>query len=199
MTIADLSAIIAKVKVDETDVVRVQMGDSVEVTIDAFPDSTFAGRVTKISNAAAVAASPGATSDRAVDFEVEVTLDTPPAGIRPDLSATARVITDMRQQVISIPIIALTVRQHEDLPNELKPAEPAAKDRDREGVFVVQGGIATFRPVRVGIAGDEFFEVLEGLQAGDTVVAGPYQSVRDMRDSTKVKPMKDVRPGTAKP
>ena len=199
MTIADLSAIIAKVKVDETDVVRVQMGDSVEVTIDAFPDSTFAGRVTKISNAAAVAASPGATSDRAVDFEVEVTLDTPPAGIRPDLSATARVITDVRNQVLSIPIIALTVRQHEDLPNELKPAEPASRHRDREGVFVVQSGTATFRPVRVGIAGDEYFEVLDGLQAGDTVVAGPYQSVRDMRDSTKVRPMKDARPGAATP
>ena len=198
MTVADLSRILAKVKVDETDVVRVQLGDSVEVTIDAFPDSTFTGRVTKISNAATVAstASAGSSTDRAVDFDVEVTLDNPPEAIRPDLSATARVVTDTRNQALSIPIIALTVRQHQDLPNELKPASGAGADaeKDREGVFVVQNGIATFRPVRVGIAGDEFFEVLDGLQAGDSIVAGPYQVVRDLKDSTRVKATKAVIP-----
>jgi len=194
MTIADLSRILAKVKVDETDVVRVQLGDSVEVTIDAFPDSTFTGRVTKISNAATVASTStsGSSTDRAVDFDVEVTLDNPPEAIRPDLSATARIVTDTRTQALSIPIIALTVRQHEDLPNELKPAAgtttpTADKEKDREGVFVVQNGIATFQPVKVGIAGDEYFEVLEGLKTGDSIVAGPYQVVRDLKDSTRVK------------
>ena len=67
------------------------------------------------------------------------------------------------------------------------------KKKDREGVFVVQGGIAMFRPVKVGIAGDEHFEVLDGLKAGDTVVAGPYQAVRDLKDSTKVRQAKDVK------
>jgi len=196
MTIADLSRILAKVKVDETDVVRVHLGDSVEVSIDAFPDSTFPGRVTKISNAATVAATSNSSSDRAVDFDVEVTLDAPPGGIRPDLSATARIVTDTRNEALSIPIIALTVRQHEDLPNELKPEAARPQDRDREGVFVVQNGVATFRPVRVGIAGDEHFEVLEGLGAGDSIVAGPYQSVRDMKDSTRVKATKDERAKT---
>lgn len=195
MTIADLSRILAKVKVDETDVVRVSLGDSVEVTIDAFPDSAFVGRVTKIANAATVATATtaGGSTDRAVDFEVEVTLTTPPAGIRPDLSATARIVTDTRSQVLAIPIIALTVRQHEDLPNELKPAGPARGRTDREGAFVVRAGIATFTPVRVGIAGDEYFEVLEGLAAGDSIVSGPYQAVRDMKDSTRVRPAKEVR------
>jgi len=197
MTVADLSRILAKVKVDETDVVRVHLGDSVDVSIDAFPDSTFPGRVTKISNAATVAAgSSASSSDRAVDFDVEVTLDAPPSGIRPDLSATARIITDTRDQALSIPIIALTVRQHEDLPNELKPATGSGADRDREGVFVVTNGVATFKPVRVGIAGDEHFEVIEGLASGDSIVAGPYQSVRDMKDSTRVKPARDDRPKT---
>lgn len=199
MTIADLSRILAKVKVDETDVVRVHLGDSVAVTIDAFPDSTFAGRVTKISNAAAVATTTtGGSTDRAVDFDVEVTLDAPPAGIRPDLSATARIVTDTRSQSLSIPIIALTVREHEDLPSELKPASAGTARKDREGVFVVQGGIATFRPVKVGIAGDEYFEVLEGLAAGDSIIAGPYQAVRDMRDSTRVKPAKDAKGAPAR-
>ncbi|MBM4187631.1 MAG: efflux RND transporter periplasmic adaptor subunit [Gemmatimonadetes bacterium] len=200
MTIADLGKIIAKVKVDETDVVKVHLGDSVEVTIDAFQDSAFAGRVTKISNAATVAGSTqsGSSTDRAVDFDVEVILDSPPAGIRPDLSATARVVTDTRSNAVAIPIIALTVRQHEELPNELKPAESAAakKEKDREGVFVVANGIATFRAVKVGIAGDEFFEVLDGLRPGDSIVAGPYQAVRDMKDSTRVRQAKDAKTGT---
>jgi HlyD family secretion protein len=203
MTIADLGKIIAKVKVDETDVVRVHLGDSVEVTIDAFQDSAFVGRVTKISNSATVAASQASGStDRAVDFDVEVTLDDPPSGIRPDLSATARVVTDTRSKALAIPIIALTVRQHEELPNELKPEQSAGpttgakkKEKDREGVFVVRNGVATFQAVRVGIAGDEYFEVLEGLKRGDSIVAGPYQAVRDMKDSTKVRQSKEEKGG----
>jgi HlyD family secretion protein len=194
LTIADLSVILAKVDVDETDVVRLSLGDSVSVAIDAFPDTAFIGRVTKIGNSAKLAASSGASQDRAVDFQVEVRLENPPEDIRPDLSATARIVTDTRQDALSIPIIALTVREHEDLPNELKQAAPApgdtgkgGKKKEREGVFVVRNGIAMFRPVKVGIAGEEHFEVVDGLQAGDTVVAGPYQAIRDMKDSTKVR------------
>ena len=203
MTVADLGTILAKVKVDETDVVRVHLGDSVQVTIDAFPDSSFVGRVTKISNAAATSAqASGGSSDRAVDFDVEVTLDNPPAGVRPDLSTTARIVTDTRSRTVAIPIIALTVRQHEELPNELK--DPAAtkalttKQKDREGVFVITNGVATFRPVKVGIAGDEFFEVIAGVKTGDSIVAGPYQAVRDMKDSTRVKSAKNEK-GSKKP
>ena len=123
MTIADLSTILAKVQVDETDVVRLQRGDSVDVSIDAYPDTTFLGRVTKISNAAKLsqtaAGAQTGTNDRAVDFDVEITLSNPPADIRPDLSCTARIVTDTRKNVLSVPIIALTVREHEKLPNEV--------------------------------------------------------------------------------
>src|SRR5207245_10907165 len=109
MTISDLSVIQAKVQVDETDVVRLHLGDSVEVSIDAFPDTTFLGRVTKVSNSSARdATSTSAQNDRAVDYDVEVTLDKPPTDIRPDLSATARIVTDTRREALSIPIIALT-------------------------------------------------------------------------------------------
>jgi HlyD family secretion protein len=204
MTIADLSVVLSKVKVDETDVVRLHLRDSVSVSIDAFPDTTFVGRVTKISNSAQLSqtgAASGGSADRAVDFDVEITLDHPPADIRPDLSSTARIVTDTRKQTLSIPIIALTVRQHEDVPNETKAGPGAAvgaptsdkKPKEREGVFVVKNGIAMFRPVKVGIAGDEHFEVIDGLKAGDTVVAGPYQAVRDLKDSTKVKMAKDAK------
>ncbi len=198
MRIADLSVIQALVKVDETDVVRLELGDSVSVAIDAFPDTTFVGRVTKVANSAATAAAGGASADRAVDFEVEVTLTNPPADVRPDLSMTARIVTDVRKGGLSIPIIALTTRPDSTPGTDASAAAGAPltatsdtaagkKPKDREGVFVVENGIARFRPVKVGIAGDEHFEVLTGLKVGETIVAGSYQAIRDLKDSSKVK------------
>ncbi len=193
MTIADLSVILAKVQVDETDVVRLHLGDSVRVNIDAFPDTAFVGRVTKISNSAQLTATQTASgsADKAVDFDVEVTLAHPPADVRPDLSSTARIITATRKSALAIPIIALTVRANEAVPNESKkPADTTKKagdKKDTEGVFVVKDGVATFRPVKVGIAGDEDFEVLDGLKQGETIVSGSYQAIRDLHDGAKVK------------
>jgi HlyD family secretion protein len=196
MTIADLSVILAKVEVDETDVVRLNHKDSVEITIDAYPDTTFWGDVSKISHSARLTPTETASgsTDRAVDFDVEITLRKPPADIRPDLSCTARIITDTRDQVLSIPIIALTVRQHEKLPNESQQLEPPVdtlrarfKKREAEGVFVVRNGVATFRPVKTGVAGEEYFEVVDGLREGETIAAGTYQAIRDLKDGSKVR------------
>ena len=194
MTVADLSVILAKVQVDETDVVRLKPGDSVEVNIDAYPDTTFSGRVTKISHSAKLTPTQTASgsSDRAVDFDVEITLKNPPPDIRPDLSSTARIVTDTRKNAVSIPIIALTVREHEKVPNESEGGPTAERLRARfnkkeaEGVFVVREGKATFRPVKVGVAGDEYFEVLDGLREGETIVAGTYQAIRDLKDGARV-------------
>jgi HlyD family secretion protein len=194
LTIADLSVILAKVQVDETDVVRLTHDDSVEVTIDAYPDSTFIGRVTRVSQSAKLTstATASGSNDRAVDFDVEITLETPPGDIRPDLSCTARIVTDTRGNALSIPIIALTVRDHERLPNENNPALDTMTrrrpgEREEEGVFLVQNGVASFRPVKVGIAGDEYFEVVDGLRGGETIVAGTYQAIRDLKDGAKVR------------
>ncbi|MCZ6916735.1 MAG: efflux RND transporter periplasmic adaptor subunit [Gemmatimonadetes bacterium] len=184
MTVSDLSVIQVNVQVDETDVVRIAEGDSTIVTIDAFPDTTFSGRVTKISQSAVVAAASGA-GDRAVDYDVEITLDDPPPGVRPDLSATAEIVTDTRDDVLSIPIIALTVREHQPLSTENMPRDTSKTET--EGAFVVIDGVAYFRPVRVGIAGDEHFEVLSGLSLGDSIVAGPYQTIRTLSDSSLVR------------
>jgi HlyD family secretion protein len=188
MTVSDLSVIQVNVRVDETDVVRITRGDSTEITIDAFPDTAFAGRVTKIAQSAVrtAATSAGATN-QAVDYEVEVTLEDPPAGIRPDLSATAKIVTATRDSALSIPIIALTVREHQPISTEVAPQDTARTQRETEGVFVVRQGVARFVPVRVGIAGEEHFEVLSGLAEGDSIVAGPYQTIRDLKDSTAVK------------
>jgi HlyD family secretion protein len=195
MTIADLSVILAKVQVDETDVVRLSQRDSAEITIDAYPDTTFTGRVTKVSQSAKLTATQTASgsSDRAVDFDVEITLKAPPQDIRPDLSCTARIVTDTRNEALSIPIIALTVRDHEKVPNELDSAPPVDtlrarfRKREAEGVFIVRNGVATFRPVKTGVAGDEYFEVTDGLREGETIVAGTYQAIRDLKDGAKVR------------
>ncbi len=219
LTISDLSVIQTKVQVDETDVVRLHMGDSVDVTIDAFPDTTFIGRVTKVSNSAILTAASAAAgqSDRAVDYEVEITLSNPPAEVRPDLSATARIITDTRKQALAIPIIALTVRENTPISTEQRSGgrgtaqaatpRPAAADtgkrgaankKETEGVFLVHSGIATFHPVKVGIAGEEHFEVVEGVHQGDTIVAGPYQAIRDLKEGARVRPSKESSDTTAR-
>ena len=195
MTIADLSVILAKVQVDETDIVRLTQRDSTEITIDAYPDTTFTGRVTKVSHSAKLTPTQTASgsNDRAVDFDVEITLQAPPPDIRPDLSCTARIVTDTRSNALSIPIIALTVRDHEKIPNESDSAPPVDtlrakfRKKEAEGVFVVRNGVATFRPVKTGVAGDEHFEVIEGLREGETIVAGTYQAIRDLKDGAKVR------------
>ena len=192
MTISDLSVIQTLVQVDETDVVRLHLGDSVDVSIDAFPDSTFSGRVTKISDSSVLPAGAAAQTGQnttAVDYDVEVTLTKPPANVRPDLSATARIITDTRKQALSIPIIALTQRDNKPVVTEGHKPDTAStkKAAQTEGVFVVTNGKATFRPVKVGIAGDQYFEVLDGLKGGETIVAGPYQAIRDLKDGAAVR------------
>jgi len=210
LTISDLSVIQTKVQVDETDVVRLHLGDSVEVTIDAFPDTTFIGRVTKVSNSAiltAASAVGGSQSDRAVDYEVEITLVNPPAEVRPDLSATARIVTDTRKQALAIPIIALTVRENTPISTEHRPARGTAEaatprdtshrgaqganKKETEGVFLIHSGVATFHAVKVGIAGEEHFEVVEGVHQGDTIVAGPYQAIRDLKEGARVRPSRE--------
>ena len=202
LTIADMSVLETKVKVDETDVARIALGDSAVIQIDAFPDTTFIGKVTKISNSSVKgAATSGA--DQAVDYEVTIQLVSTPSETRPDFSATAKIITDSRKQVLSIPIIALTVRENEALTKgdtavglgKAKPKKEVGK-KDVEGVFVVgTDNKVTFRPVKVGIAGEKHFEVLNGLKAGDKIVAGTYQAIRELKDGavvreTKVDPKK---------
>ncbi|UCG86969.1 MAG: efflux RND transporter periplasmic adaptor subunit [Gemmatimonadota bacterium] len=187
LTVSDLSVIQVNVRVDETDVVRLHMGDSTDVEIDAYPDTVFSGRVTKIAQSAVRVAAAGSGGDQAVDYDVEITLDNPPPDIRPDLSATAKIITATRDSALSIPIIALTVREHTPISTETAPADTTTAEV--EGVFVVVDGVAQFRPVDVGIAGEEHFEVLAGLSRGDTIVAGPYQTIRDLSDSTHVRAM----------
>ena len=197
LTIADMSILESKVKVDETDVARIAVGDSAVVQIDAFPDTTFLGRVIEIAHSSVRNAAGAASQDQSIDYEVTIQLINPPPDSRPDFSATAKIVTDTRTQVLSIPIIALTVRENEELTGEDSavtvgrgPAKQVGK-RDVEGVFIVgTDNKVTFRPVDVGISGDNYFEVVMGVTAGEKIVGGTYQAIQQLRDGALVKEAK---------
>lgn len=205
MTIADMSLITAEVKVDETDIVNVKLGQEADVTIDAIPNKTFKGHVIEIGNTAILRSSGLAASQSAIssqeakDFKVVVALDNPPEEIRPGLSCTTKIITATRQKALSIPIQALTVRQRGDLQPESKKGsnknpdskqDPATVKKNKEelqGVFVVNSGAAHFREVKTGITGTTDIEVLSGLKEGDEIITGSYKVIRTLRNEAKVK------------
>lgn len=206
LTVSDLSVMEVVLEVDETDVPEIALGDSATVDLDAFPDREFAGVVTEIGNSAirSPSASAGSGQTPTIDFEVVVTLQDADVELRPDLSATADLVTATRDNALSIPIIALTVRELS--PDsaaaggavEAASLEAATRESDDEqaedapveveGAYVVREGVASFVPVEVGIAGQEYFEVLSGLAVGDTVVSGPYQIVRALEDGRRIRP-----------
>jgi len=206
MTLADMSVITAEVKVDETDIVNVQMGQQAQVTIDAIPKKTFKAIVTEIGDNAIVRSTGVSTSQQATssqeakDFKVVVTLQDPPDGLRPGLSATAKITTATRGNALTIPIQALTVRRQADLvPKDEKgsvqaaaPPKDPAKDKDKDkqdiqGVFILRNHKAEFVPVDTGIAGTTDIEVLKGLQEGDEIVTGSYKVLRTLRPGSNVK------------
>ena len=200
MTIADMSVITAEVKVDETDIVNVKLGQVADISIDAIPGKTFKGHVIEIGNTAilrstGLAASQSAVSSQeAKDFKVVVGLDNPPSEIRPGLSCTAKVITATKPKAISVPVQAMTVRQKGDLvpivPGKeapvANPQDKAAKE-ELTGVFVVKDGKAEFHKLETGITGATDMEVLSGLNEGDEVITGSYKTIKTLRNEAKVK------------
>ena len=187
LTISDLSVIEVVVQVDETDVPAISIGDSASIRIDAFGDREFTGHVTEIGNSAINPPSRQAAGQQAaIDFEVVLTLELNDAVLRPDLSATADIVTESRSKVLGVPIIALTVREEEPDTSAADYSEDDELD-DVEGVFMVSDGTVTFTAVEVGIAGQEYFEILSGISVGDTVVAGPYQRIRQLRNGDAVR------------
>ena len=206
MTIADMSVITAEVKVDETDIVNIKLGQVADITIDAIPNKTFKGHVTEIGNTAilrstGVAASQSAVSSQeAKDFKVVIAMDNPPDEVRPGLSCTGKITTATRQDTLTIPIQALTVRQRGDLEQPkpggtgnaqaattLDPAAEKAKKEELQGVFVVANGKAEFRKVDTGITGATDIEVTNGLKEGEEIVTGSYQVIRTIKNGATVK------------
>jgi HlyD family secretion protein len=210
MTLSDMSVVTAEVKVDETDIVNVRTGQEADVTIDAVPGKVFKGKVTEIGSQATLRSSGLATTQsttstqEAKDFKVVVTLAAPPDNLRPGLSTTAKIKTAEKKNVVAIPIQALAVRTRKDLEQAAKdaskngnssvtlaaPPPPAPGDPKKEevqGVFVVNGKKAVFRPVETGISGVTDIEVTKGLQPGDEIVVGSYKALRTLKPASSVK------------
>jgi HlyD family secretion protein len=210
LTIADMSIIEAEVEVDETEIPSVRIGQSAKVTIDALPERTFTGKVTEIGNSPIQLAGQTQAGQQATNFKVTVTIDGTIEEARPGFTCSAEITTATRNGVVAVPIQAMAVREliYDDKgqivrqprddsrrhrsggvePTAAAAELPAGQTRkETEGVFVVRDGRAEFVPVKVGIAGDRFFEVLSGLEAKDQVITGPFNNVRNLRDGDEVK------------
>ena len=214
LELADMSVIQAEVEVDETNIPSVQLGQIAKITIDAIPDKAFKGHVTEIGNSPIQATTGAATSTQATNFLVKVMIDEAIPEVRPGFTCTADITTATRKNVVSVPIPAVAVRELVYDANGQVVREPRTDKRRRpsgsgtsavetvasaaelkpgqtrkevEGVFVVREGRAEFVPIKMGIAGDKYFEVLSGLKPSDQVITGPYNSVRGMADGDPVK------------
>src|SRR3954466_2517946 len=212
LELADMGIIQAEVEVDETNVPHVQIGQPAKITIDAIPDRTFKGHVSEIGNSPIqAAAGAAATGTQATNFKVAVILDEKVPDVRPGFTCTADITTATRKDVVAVPIPAVAVREliydasgqivkEPKTDKKRRPAadaapvttstadlKPGQTRKEAEGVFAVRDGKAEFLPIKMGIAGDKYFEVVAGLKAGDQVITGPYNSVRGMADGDLVK------------
>jgi len=212
MTISDMSIVTAEVKVDETDITNVREGQPAEVTIDALPGKTFKGHVSQVgelailrSSGQAATTQTTANTQEARDFKVVVTVDNPPDSLRPGLSATARIQTEQKKDVLTIPIQALAVRTQREIDEAalgkngssvtLAASKPTSgtntgtngQKTDVQGVFVIRGKKAEFVPVQTGVAGVTDIEITNGLKDGDQIVIGSYKALRTLRPGAPIK------------
>jgi HlyD family secretion protein len=208
LIVADMSIIEAEIEVDETDIPSVKLGQKAKVTIDALPDQTFTAKVTEIGNSPINATTTASAVRQATTFKVVVTIDGQIPAVRPGFTCTADITTATRENAVAVPIQALTVRELTfdaqgkvvKAPKPVKGARPSTgaveaaelkpgfKKKETEGVFILdKENHAQFVQVKTGIAGDKYFEVLDGLKAGDRVITGPFSSVRTLTDGSQVK------------
>ena len=218
MTLADMSVITAEVKVDETDIVNIRAGQTVEVTVDALPGKVFKGHVTLAGDPALLRSTGMATlqsttgTEEAKDFKVVVTLDEPSNDLRPGLSTTAKITTAYKQNVLTLPIQAMTMHNPDDdkttnkdqgkVPAASASTHSTAKSAPLQGVYVLENKSgklhAKFVPVTTGITGATDIEVLSGLNEGQEIVTGPYKTLRGLKNNALVKrdTTKPVTPAT---
>jgi HlyD family secretion protein len=202
-----MSVVTAEVKVDETDIVNVKLGQTADVTIDAVPGKSFPGHVTAVGDQALLRSSglastqTEANTQEARDFKVVVQLDNPPDTLRPGLSVTAKIRTAERKNVVTIPIQALAMRSKHDLEEAsqenkgkgdvtlaaAKPVSAADATSDIQGVFVVHDKKVDFVRVQTGVTGVTDIEITSGLKEGDTVVTGSYKALRSLKPGNTIK------------
>jgi HlyD family secretion protein len=209
MTVADLSVMEVEILVDETDIRNVKLGQAAEVRVDALEDMKLAGEVTEIGSSAiprgqtgatATSATSTTTANQAKDFKVTVTLKNPPVSLRPGLNATADITTDTRSAVLAVPIQAVVVRELDKAGKVMEsgtapgatngePPEPVSREKgeEKDGVFVVVEGKATFTPVETGIVGETDVEIVNGLGEGQEIVSGSYKTLRTLKNEARIK------------
>ncbi|MCE9627542.1 MAG: efflux RND transporter periplasmic adaptor subunit [Candidatus Eisenbacteria bacterium] len=202
LVVSDLSRMLVRAEVDETDVVDMQIGQKAKISVDAFPDTTFEGTVTEIGNTAkrsSISSVEGQTN-----FEVKVVFDHQVDAVRPGMTADVDIATGTHEKTLVVPIQAVIIRTQSQLDRAAKkPGQKAPKKktsalaadedtagrRDPEitGVLVVNEGVTKFVPVRTGLASETMIEVTGDLKENDTVVSGPYKALRELKPGAKVK------------
>ncbi len=203
MTIADLSIIEAEIKVDETDIIHLAIGQTADVKVDALPDQILKGHVTEIGNSAITAGATIGGGTEAKDFKVVVQLDNPPKNLRPGLSATVEIMTGKKKNVTAVPLQALVSREVElDAQGKLVPKKERPKEtasdgttsaatekknlKEQQGVFLVKNDKVVFTPVTTGITGSSKIEIISGVKAGDEIVVGSFKVLRTLKDGMTV-------------
>jgi len=203
MTISDMSEIETEVEVDETDIAGVKIGQEAEIEIDAYPDTTFRGKVTEIGHTARISGL--GSQDQVTNFLVKVMLLDEVPTIRPGMSASVDITTSQHPDVLNVPIQAVVMREEKvDTLATKKEKEEGAqasvdnlskkenkkdkkKKKEIEGVFVVEEGRAKFVEVKTGIADQQNIEIVSGISEDDQVVTGSYKILRTLKDGDKVK------------
>ena len=202
LVVSDLTRMLVKADVDETDVVDLRVGQQAKITVDALPDTSFVGHVTEIGNTAKRSIT--STVEGQTNFEVKVEFDRDVPQVRPGMTADVEIETATHAKTRGVPIQAVVVRTEREL--ERASRKPGARERRRSsdavaaeddtvgrkdkeitGIFVVRAGAATFVPVRTGIASETAIEIFGELKDGESVVAGPYKALRELKPGQKVK------------
>ena len=202
MVVSDLSEIEVKADVDETDISRLALDQPVEISLDAFPDTTFKGKVTEIGNAAKTT---GTLQEQVTNFEVTILITDVVPGIKPGMNANVDITTGVRDNVLKVPIQAVVMRKQPvdststekdsdgavaSTPDSAKmqAKNPDGKEApDIDGVFLVENSMVKFVPVKTGISDQQFIEITSGLEENQQIVTGSYKTLRTLEDGNKIK------------
>jgi len=205
LTVSDLAYIEVEAEIDETDVVSVKLDQPAKVTVDAFPETIFRGKVVEIGSSAIEDDLLSVNTGTSADFKVRVLLENATAGLKPGMTATVDVVTGTAKNVLAVPISAIVTRDREtveewkkdgnkkneksEAPKKIK-GDVFRKD-DIEGVFVVDGGRARFVEVETGLSGEQYIELVKGPKPGAEVITGPYQPLRTLKDGDRIRITKE--------
>jgi HlyD family secretion protein len=193
LTISDMSIVETELEVDETSVPSVKVGEEARVRIDAYSNQTFKGIVTEVGGSPILPTA--GTQSNAIKFKVKVQIQDPPVDVKPGLSVQADILTGFRPKALVVPIQALVIRDRERKPGDAALGTP----RDEEGVFLNDGGKAKFQPIKTGLLGELSMEVVSGLRGGETLIIGPFKSLRTLKPGDAVKVEEKKKTDGAKP